>query len=129
LKVIEHGMDIRLLDREICERLKEMKWARGMKFAYDQVGDREAVQDGIALLKEAEINVRQYVQFYVLVGYNTTVDEDIGRCEDLKKWGTGAYVMMYEKTPILRALARWSNWKPFYRSMSFEEYKRENFKG
>lgn len=124
LKVIEHGMDIRLLTPEIAERLKELRWAKPMKFAYDQPGEREAVMKGIQILKDAGVNVRQNVMFYVLAGYNTTPEEDLKRCNELKKWGTNAFVMPYQKTDFIKDLARWSNRKQLYWSISFEEYQK-----
>lgn len=124
LKVIEHGMDIRLLDKEIAERLKELKWNKPMKFAYDRPQERGAVVKGIETLKDAGVNVRQNVMFYVLAGYNTTPEEDLKRCVELKEWGTNAFVMPYKKTPFIKDLARWSNRKQLYWSLDFEEYQK-----
>lgn len=128
LRVIEHGMDIRLLTPEIAERLRELKWSKPMKFAYDQPGEREAVMEGIQTLKDAGVNVRQNVMFYVLAGYNTTPEEDLKRCNELKKWGTNAFVMPYQKTSFIKDLARWSNRKQLYWSMDFEEYHKGGVK-
>jgi hypothetical protein len=123
LKVIEHGMDIRLLDREIAERLSEMRWAKPIKFAYDQPKMGEDVRRGLLLLEDVGIDIRRNVMVYVLAGYNTTEEEDIVRCEELKEWGTQSFVMPYKKTPLINDLARWSNRPWIFWKTSFEKYR------
>jgi hypothetical protein len=105
LKVIEHGMDIRLLDKEIAQRLSEMKFAKPMKFAFDQPREKGSVLYGLKLLRDAGVNIRQNVMFYVLVGYNTTVEEDLYRVNLLRKQLSGAFVMQYKRTRATRKLA------------------------
>lgn len=122
LKVIEHGMDVRLLDKEVVQRLSELKFAKPMKFAFDQLNNEEDVLKGIELLKNAGINTRQNVQFYILVGYNTTFDEDIYRCNLLKSLKTNAYVMPYNRVGDIKHLTRWANAKQLFWSLDFNEY-------
>jgi hypothetical protein len=47
--------------------------------------------------------------FYILVGYNTSFEDDVYRCEKLRSLGVQPYVMRYQKAPNLNALARWVN--------------------
>lgn len=122
LKILEHGMDIHYLDKEIAERLSELKFAKTIHFAFDKMEDKKAVLHGIQLLKDAEINLKQNVQFYVLVGYNTSHKEDLYRCNLLKKEGTNAFVMPYQKDKFISKLARWSNRKHLYWSCEFKEF-------
>lgn len=123
LKVIEHGMDIRLMDPEIAGRLSELKFAKPMKFAFDQIKEKDAVLKGIEILKNAGINLRQHVMFYVLCGYNTTEKEDLYRCNLLKNEKVNAFVMPYKKTGFIKDLARWANRKWLYWGIDFEDYK------
>lgn len=123
LKVIEHGMDIRLLDEEIAERLSQMKFAKPIKFAFDQIGIEKTVIEGIELLEKHGINLKQKVMFYVLCGYNTDEYEDYYRCRLLKENGVNAFVMPYKKTPFIKDLARWANRKWLYWGMDFQDYK------
>lgn len=125
LKVIEHGMDIRLLDGEIASRLNELKFPTYMKFAFDQKEDESNVLNGIGLLEDAGINIRQKVMFYVLSGFNTSFEEDVYRCNLLKKCNTNAFVMPYRKDYKIKNLARWANRKWFYWGMSFDEYRKQ----
>jgi len=124
LKVIEGGMDIRLLDHDIAERLKDIRWAKPMKFAWDNMNDEPAVIKGIETLEDAGINIRHNVHFYVLVGYNTTHEQDVYRCQKLKELGTNAFVMPFKKTPEINALARWANRKWAFWATDFKNYKR-----
>ena len=123
LKLAEHGLDIRLLDQEIAERLAELKLFQTLHFAFDGMKDENAVRKGITLLKDAGINLRSQVQFYVLVGYNTTEDEDKYRCRLLKELGTNAFVMPYKKTKWTQRIARWANRKWLYWSIDIDDYR------
>ena len=122
---ITQGMDIRLLTDEIAEQLKKIKWAGTIHFAFDDPKITEQVKSGIETLKDAGINPRNNVDFYVLVGFNTTPEEDIERCRLLRNLGTNAFVMQYRKTPASRRLARWANRRWLYWSCDFAEYMPE----
>lgn len=118
------GLDIRLIDSEIASRIKELKWDGQIHFAWDNMQDEQAVRDGIAILQDAGINTRHYVNFYVLTGFSSTFAEDLYRCETLKSLRTGAFVMQYQKTPETQALARWANRKHLFWGIDFQDYQR-----
>lgn len=121
------GLDVRLLDAEIAERLKALKWGARIRFAFDHVDDEPAVMRGITLLKEAGINLKHDVSFFVLAGFKDSTFEDaLYRCNRLKAAGVGAYVMRYTRSPALNALARWANAHQLFWSMDFADY---NWKG
>jgi hypothetical protein len=121
LKVIEHGMDIRLLDYEISERLNEMRFAKPMKFAFDHINQKEAVINGIEILRDTGINVRQNVMFYVLVGFNSTNEEDLDRVRTLRAYNTNAFIMQYSRNRNTLDLAHKVNRKWIYWSDAFYE--------
>lgn len=120
----EHGFDLRLVDKEIAERLKELKFKDCMHFAFDSMQDEEAVRKGLGILKDVGINIRRKVQLYVLVGYNTTEEEDKYRCRLLKELGTNAFVMPYTKNKWTNKIGRWCNRKWTYWAMDIDEYDR-----
>jgi len=122
LAVIEHGMDIRLLDREIAQRLSELKFKSFIHFAFDSMEDEKVIRKGIKLLEEVGIDIRQSVSFYVLTGFNTNVEEDKHRVRLLKDLGTNAFVMPYVKNEWTKTLARWSNRKWLYWSCDIDDY-------
>jgi hypothetical protein len=113
---ITQGMDIRLLTPEIANHLKQIRFVdQQMKFAWDNCIDERRILDGIAMLKDAGINTRRNVSFYVLVGFNSTVAEDMYRCQVLKDHRCHAFVMKYHnENPVLNHLARWSAKRELY---------------
>jgi len=120
------GMDIRILTPEIAERVKELKLNGVLHFAFDNLKDEDAVLRGIETLKNAGINIRRNVAFYVLTGFNTTIEEDIYRCNLLKQNNTNAFVMQYIPNQMTKQLARWANRKWLYWACEFEEYRKRN---
>ena len=122
------GLDIRILTKKIAKRLSQLKCYKSLKFAWDNTKDEKKIIKGIKLLKDVGINIRRNVQFYVIVGYNTTFEEDLYRCQKLKELGTNAYVMRYKKTPLLNRLARWANAKWAFWSCDFKDYDHNQFR-
>jgi len=126
LKVdFDQGLDIRLLDEEIAERIAELDFFKTIKFAWDWPHIERKVREGITLLREAGVDLRHNVQFYVLVNFNTTYEEDLYRCRKLKEWGTNPFVMLYDGgDTFTKKLARWANKKWIFWSCDFEDYTR-----
>ena len=127
LKLKVHpGFDIRIITDEIATQLKRVKWGSNMlNFAWDNFSEKDEAKviRGIDILKNAGFNLRSKIGFYVLVGFNTTPEQDLYRCEKLKSMGVNAFVMQYTKTPFTKHLARWSNRRQLYWSMDFDQYK------
>jgi hypothetical protein len=116
------GFDIRLLNEEYAKLLAEVKHAKGIRFAWDNITDEEQIVKGIKLLEDVGINLKHDVSFYVLAGYNTTFDQDLYRCNRLRDLGCNSYVMQYhKKDPRLRKLAKWANRRWAYWSGPFVE--------
>ncbi|NLX48437.1 MAG: hypothetical protein GXY82_00895 [Methanospirillum sp.] len=120
------GLDVRLLDEEIAERLKALRWAANIRFAFDHVDEEPAVLQGIRLLDAAGINLRNDVSFFVLAGFKGSTFEDaLYRCRRLREAGTNAYVMRYTRSSKLNALARWANARQLFWTMDFADYTRK----
>ena len=126
------GLDIRLMTKEFAEALKETKvydWRfkyKKLTFAFDDLKDADKILRGIQLLKDAGHNLNKgNTMFYVLVGYDSTIQEDMQRIIMLKEMGVGAFVMRYNKTEgkhgILKHLSRWVNRK-YYEYIDFCDY-------
>jgi hypothetical protein len=123
------GMDIRLIDDEIAERLAELKWYGDMHFAFDNMEDEQAVRRGVEILKNAGIDVRHVVQFYVLVGFDSTPEQDKYRCRLLKKLGTNAFVMPYIRNKWTNRIAWWANRKQIFWSCDIDDCNQKAHKG
>jgi hypothetical protein len=121
--IIEHGMDIRILTADIARQLKKIKFDKPMKFAFDNMDNEDVVVNGIKILSDAGISPRSSVQIYVLVGFDTTEEQDKYRCRKLKELGTNAFVMPYKRTAWTKRIARWANRKWLYWSMDIDDYK------
>lgn len=116
------GLDIRLVTPAICELLKETKLKR-IRFAFDNPKLEAIIRKKVAMLRNH--GVKDTFPFYVLVGFDTTFEEDMHRLEVLKELGCRAYVMRHENTPKERRyirMAQWANQFWTFAKYSFEEF-------
>jgi len=119
------GLDIRLVDQDVADRLSELSVFPTLKFAWDKPEIEDQVRQGIEYLKKADIDLRHDVQFYVLTNFDTTHEEDLYRCRKLKEWGTNPFVMRYNGgDPFTTKLSRWANRKWLFWSCDFKNYDR-----
>lgn len=131
--VLEHGlrynavqgMDIRILDEGIAGRLKDLKWSGQLHFAFDSIQDEDAVRRGMQLLQDAGIRTRHDVSVYVLVGYDSTSEEDLRRCEILKEIGATPFIMQFRGSAWTRKLARLNRPQIFWSHGSLESLRQE----
>jgi len=121
------GLDIRLMTPEIATVLNKVlyrstRWTtKQLFFAFDDVRLEPIVRKGIGILLDVGINPHT-LSFYVLVGYSSTFEEDLYRCNVLREYGIRPYVMRYKKSKQLNALARWANAPAGLWRNSFSEY-------
>lgn len=113
------GLDIRLMDDEIAKILHSLRHIE-YRFSFDDPEDEEAIRCGIDLLKKYGLKKNM---FFVLVGFNTSMDQDLYRLNVLRNLGQDAYVMRYRKGDIrtLR-LAQWANQHHIFHLYEFEEF-------
>lgn len=117
------GLDIRYLNRRVIEILNETKIRGGVRFAFDFPALEETVRQKVALLRQ--YYNRKYIFFYVLVGFNSTFEQDLHRLNVLRELDCRAYVMRHENTPkqrIYNELASWANTMWAFAKYSFSEY-------
>lgn len=129
LKVsFNQGLDIRLVTKEFAQSLVKTKYytwtfkTRSLYFAFDSISIEKSVIRGIKKLTEAGIRPG-HLMFYVLVGYDTTFEQDMHRINVLRNLGAKPFVMIYNqsKERDLRRLARWINRK-YYEFLPFEGF-------
>lgn len=124
------GLDIRLMTEEKAEYINQLK-IKMLHFAWDQYDQKvfEKLEYFRPFLKFED----RKLAVYVLVNYNTTLEQDIERIMELRKLGYSPYVTRYksqdckdknlETGNIYNKLARWVNNRYFWRTNnSFEEY-------
>jgi len=115
------GLDIRYLTDRQAHSLKEIRLWKQIHFAWDLVSIEKQVRRGIGILGKAKLKSKS--MFYVLIGYNTTPEEDLYRVEVLRGLGVDPFVMPYNKfNQYQRDFARWVNHKAIFKSVKWEEY-------
>ena len=123
------GCDIRIMTEEKAECIKQMKVKR-IHFAWDQYKDRDKIIPKLKMFKELTGWNRDKVAVYVLVNFNTTLEQDLERIYTLRDMGYQPYVMIYEKdrlpkNHVVRKLQRWVNMRAVFGTVKkFEEYAR-----
>ncbi len=93
----ENGYDLRLMDDEKAEALKKTKFLKNLiHFSWDLMEDEGKILEGFDILKKHKLNRHNSI-VYVLVGYNTTEDEDFHRLQKIHDFNMSPYVMPYRK--------------------------------
>ena len=117
------GLDARLLTDKLAKVLCKTDLVGRPRFAWDNMCDEQAVLSTISLLKQYGCNSGM---FYILVGFDTTLEEDFYRLEKLKKLKQRPYLMRHRKIKgikIYNDLAAWVNQPRFFESMTFQQYQ------
>jgi len=119
------GLDARLLNEENILALNRIK-TKMLHFAWDLMSESHAVLEGLALYKKLGTLDERRTRVYVLVNYNTTMEENLYRVYHLRELGFDPYVMVYDKPNApkeIKRLQRWVNNKFIWRSCErFEDY-------
>lgn len=128
------GVDIRLMDDEKIEMLRQMK-LQSIHFAWDRYQDKKYIVPKLKRLKELTGWGRGKVTVYILTNFDTTLDQDLERVILCKSLNFTPYIMRYNKENIprgseLNMLARYVNTKViFWKCPTFWQYKLELQKG
>jgi hypothetical protein len=125
------GLNIRLIDEEQANALASVDY-RSMKnkhkvvhFAWDQfgAGTEKVIMRGMQYCFDAGIKP-SHMAFYVLIGFNTTPEEDLYRVEKLRSFGCDPYVMPFNKEDrYQRNFARWVNHKATFKTVAWQDYE------
>lgn len=126
------GLDIRMITDEKAELLSKIKYYnksfhyRSLYFAFDDPAIEKIFRKNVEILLKY-IKPR-HIMVYVLVGYNTTFEEDMKRFNILREYGVEPFIMIYNNRKdkqILRNFAKWVN-KRLYRTTipDFKDYNR-----
>ena len=128
LKLIEHGFDLRLMDEKKAEALKKTMFESEIHFAWDRMEDEELILSRLNFIDQYKFNAR----IYVLAGYNTTIEQDLYRCQHIFDHHHKPFIMLHKKGEILDKLKTYINtfvcWH--YREnlkAGFDEYLKGNY--
>lgn len=117
------GLDIRLITDKDIDYLNKMK-SVDIHFAWDNPKD-----DLIDLFADFKnrFKYKSLPTVYCLTNFNSTMDENLYRINELWKLGYYPYVMVYDKKHApkeIKQLQRWCNNRFIFKSCSFEDYRR-----
>jgi len=116
------GLDIRLIDNDKAKLLAKVRLWKQMHFAFDDPNLEEEVIRGIKIL--AKYMPASRLAFYVLIGYNTTKEQDLHRVELLRSMKVDPFVMPFNKSEkYQKDFARWVNHKAIFKTVKWDEYK------
>lgn len=122
------GCDIRIMTDEKAEYMKRMK-IKQVHFAWDRYEDKDIIIPKFKAFKEITGWDKRKLPVYVLVNFNTTLEQDLDRIYTLRDLGYWPYVMVYErdklpKGHVMRKLQRWVNMRAvFATTPKFEDYR------
>jgi hypothetical protein len=102
----QSGFDARIWRSEFGEELKKLKFKRQIRCAWDNPKD-----DLTEKLREMADNFgKSHIMVYVLIGYWSTLEEDISRVTKIRELGLDAWVMPYNRQDTYqKAFMRWCN--------------------
>lgn len=123
------GLNIRIITKDQAELLSKCNYTNSkfnskyLTFAWDKYRDKDTIIKGIEICNKAGIP-NNHMQFFILVGYDTTPDQDMERIMTLKNLGCKPFVMPYNKfDEYQKKLARWVNHRAIFNTVKFENYK------
>lgn len=123
------GLDHQLLTPKIARILADTPHAE-YHFAFDKPTYRDSVEAAISMLHEVGINRSTW---YLLVGFDTTFEQDLDRAEFLREHNQNGFIMEYRELPSTpkakvvldprnAALKRWVNRRDWFQGLTFKEF-------
>ncbi len=131
-KVNLHGVDVRIMNEEQAYWLNKLPLYRNIHIAWDL-----PQLDLTEKLREITRYIKPYkLMCYVLVGYGSTIEQDMYRIERLRELGIKPFVMPYRDfenhhvpTQYEKDLAQYVNKPMIFKSCTFAEFSpRKGFK-
>lgn len=123
------GVDIRLMTEEKAEMIKRIK-TKNIHFAWDRYEDKDIVIPKFKMFKELTQWDKRKMTVYVLINFNTTIEQDLDRIYTLRDIGYWPYVMIYDKEhtkkgDTVHKIQRWVNMRAIFGTVErFEDYKK-----
>ena len=125
------GFDIRLINEtnaQILSELQSYNWKfrrQTYYFAFDDIKLEKVVREGIKILGRAGIKPAR-LMFYVLTGYNSSIEEDLYRINILTRLNVDIFVMLHNGAArhdrTRREFQMWANMPRFRKSVPFAKW-------
>ena len=127
-----HGVDVRIMNEEQAYWLNKMRIKRNIHIAWDlpQLDLTDKLREIIKYISPHKLTC------YVLVGFNSTIEQDLYRLNRLKELKITPFVQPYrdfenkiEPSRYSKDLARWANRMYLFKSCDFADFEpRKGFK-
>ncbi len=131
-KINLHGVDVRIMDEEQAYWLNKLPLYKSVHIAWDlpQIDLTDKLREIVRYIKAWKL------MCYILVGFNSTIDQDMYRIERCRELGIKPYVMPYRDfenktspSQYARDLAQYVNKPQIFKSCSFADFMpRKGFK-
>ncbi len=135
----KQGMDIRLMTDEKAKILSESKYIGDYIFAFDNIADKDLIEEKLRLWRKYCTTIAQTTKLYVFCGFDRNdkwdyefwiqdIKDTFERVKILMKYGCLPYIMRfykYEISPYKGTyinLARWCNQPSFYTKVSYRKF-------
>lgn len=124
-KVNLHGVDIRIMNEEQAFWLNKLPLHKNVHIAWDlpQIDLTDKLREVIRYIKPWKL------MCYVLVGFNSTIEQDMYRIERLRELGIKPYVMPYrdfenktQPSQYAKDLAQYVNKPMIFKSCKFQDF-------
>jgi len=105
------GLDARLFDQDVVNKLAELKAFRTWRIAFDSLDYEEDVLRAAHMMEGVGISLNHDVMCYVYCDSDDDVDDAVNRCRILKDVGVTAYSMLnidVPRTPRMQKLKDWT---------------------
>lgn len=123
------GLNIRILTQDQANLLAKCNYTNSkfnqkyLTFAWDRYNDGKLIHKGIKICNDAGIPCN-HMQFFILIGFDTTPEQDYERVMTLRELGCMPFVMPYKRdNPYQKAFTRWVNNRAVFKSCTWENYK------
>lgn len=127
-----HGVDVRIMNEEQAYHLNKLRLRKSIHIAWDL-----PELDLTDKLREVTRYIKPYkLMCYILVGFNSTMEQDLYRIERCRELGIKPYVMPYrdyenktKPSQYAKDLAQYVNKPMIFKSCKFEDFSpRKGFK-
>lgn len=123
------GLNIRIITDDQASLLAKCNYTNSkfnqkyLTFAWDRYNDGKLIKAGIKRCNDAGIPCKN-MQFFILIGFDSTHEQDFERVMTLREMGCMPFVMPFNKSdPYQKAFTRWVNNRAVFKSCSWDDYK------
>lgn len=121
------GLDMRLIDEEIAQRIAELPLFRPARFAFDNIAYEPQFMRAAKLLQDAGLDMRHKAEIYVYLDSADEIPSALYRARRIKEAKAGVpYIMVNrhaERTQEITDLCRWCRPQIFF-TCDFDDYRR-----